>query len=371
MAFAERRDEEERRGSGGWLGNLFGGSANDNADPDARSLEELRARLIAPPEVPSWGPHGVRSRLAQLFRALRIPHGLRERLPAALRGKQQNEHEQIVENLELHRKIFNYRWYYFFTAIASLLIALGALYVDYHIIQADVWTRALSDEFGVVPAAMQESVIFKSLQVVFATLAIHFMLKITGDVGRYIMVVLVFVLSFVMVAGLGFIVANNNLAAGASGLKSLESDGNQLGDALTQLGLAAGPAQPEAATPSTEARPQFVEKTAERCPRGYQVYPDDNTLCRLNGAAAEAPLVNLNLQDWFVFRSLPEEWRKNAQINLWLVFASLIFFVITAIAALYLESAERNVRNFVEARDYLNRAADYRHYRRMVASAED
>ncbi|NWH07619.1 MAG: hypothetical protein HXY22_03050, partial [Alphaproteobacteria bacterium] len=174
-----------------------------------RSQEELRIRLLTPPDIPSWGPSGVRSRLRQIFRMRMLPETLRARFKgkAAANGIEA-EHAQIVENLELHHRIYNYRWYYVVAAVASMLIAGLALFVDYHIIEADVWTRALADEFGVVPDAMQTSVVFKSLQVVFATLAIHFMLKITGTVGRYALVVIVFILSTVMVAGLGVIVAN-------------------------------------------------------------------------------------------------------------------------------------------------------------------
>ncbi|NWH08722.1 MAG: hypothetical protein HXY22_08795, partial [Alphaproteobacteria bacterium] len=161
--------------------------------------------------------------------------------------------------------------------------------------------------------------------------------------------------STVMVAGLGFIVANNNLAAGASGLKSVEGDA-RLGDALSQLGLDAEPAAgPQKA--QGEPTADVIERTGSRCPPGYNKMDSNPALCQRTGKAD--PLVNLDLQDWFVFRSLPEEWRKNAQVNLWLIFATMIFFVITAIAALYLESAERNVRNFIEAFDYNRRRKDY------------
>jgi hypothetical protein len=359
---------ESNAGNGNVLRGMFGARRPEADTPPApQTNEQLRVRLLTPPEVPTWGPSGVKTRLKRLQRAQLVPHGLKSAMPSVLRGRKMEEDEQIVENLELHRRVFNYRWYYVGAALFSLAIAALALFVDYHIIEADVWTRALADEFGVVPASLEASVVYKSLQVVFATLAIHFMLKITGSVGRTVLVIAIFILSFVMVSGLGFIVANNNLAAGASGVRSIEGGGDaRLGDALSQLGLA-GPSTtaPAAAAPAAPL-PDIIERGASsRCPTGYNRMEADPSRCQRVGTAE--PFVSLDLQDWFVFRSLPEEWRKNAQANLWLIFASLIFFIITAVAALYIDAAERNVRNFIEANDYRHRERDYRAYRVKAA----
>lgn len=355
MSVAENRDEGRRSNV---ITGLFGGSDLE----EALSREQIRTRLLMEPEQPTWGPKGGKSRMRRIAENMR-------------RGKlaegSPEERALIEENYELHRRIYSYRPMYLIAAITSFLIACVALYVDFNIIEADVWTRALADEFGIVPSALQNSVFYKSLQVVFATLAIHFMLKVTGYPGRIFLVVLVFILTFAMVGGLGFVVANNNLAAGASGVKSIDGEQPRLGDALAQLGLSTAPASngSAAATGAAERRDEFVSRTDERCPTGYEKYAPDPSLCRLKGSTAVAPLVNLNLQDWFVFKSLPEEWRRNAQINLWLVFVSVIFFIITAVAALYLQSAERNIRNFFDARDFLKRREAYLQYANGRADA--
>ena len=84
-------------------------------------------------------------------------------------------------------------------AVLAIAIALLAMFVDYQIIRGDVWTRALSNEFMVVPAALQSSVMFKSLQVIFAVLIVHFMLKITGVYGRNTLITAAFVMAIVMI----------------------------------------------------------------------------------------------------------------------------------------------------------------------------
>ena len=58
----------------------------------------------------------------------------------------------------------------------------------------------------VVPPALQSSVVFKSLQVIFAVLIVHFMLKITGAYGRNTMIAAAFVMAVVMIGGLGYLV---------------------------------------------------------------------------------------------------------------------------------------------------------------------
>jgi hypothetical protein len=320
---------------------------------------------LLPPERPTWGPK-VGTRAARVKRGfsnlVSNPH--RNREPGVLSAE---ERRQIEENYETHRRIYDYRWMYIFAAVFSAVVALLALFVDYHIIAADVWTRALADEFGVVPDSLKESVIYKSLQVVFATLAVHFLLKITGGFGRFVMVLLVCVVTFAMIGGLGFVVANNNLAAGASGVRAVETENNQLGDALAQLGLKPANQASAIPTPSFDSdetagtaatEPTVIAKPESgKCPSGFRQTPD-KTQCQKTEKSGDA-LVNLNLQDWFVFKSLPEEWRKNAQVNLWLIFVGVIFFIITVVAALYLQSAERNIRNAFDAQAFTKRKQDY------------
>lgn len=330
--------------------------------PASAEFEQLRTRLLLPPEKPTWGPK-VGSRFARIKRGFTNRAGTAQaRTPGVLSD---DERRQIEENYETHRRIYSYRPMYIFAAAFSALVAIVALFVDYHIIASDVWTRALSDEFGVVPESLQQSVIYKSLQVVFATLAVHFLLKITGNFGRAVMVVIVCIVTFAMIGGLGFVVANNNLAAGASGVRAVEGDNNQLGDALASMGLKGASTlgtpslSDETSQPAAVAsQPEIIDrKEGGPCPDGYN-QTADKTQCALKSSNGNA-LVNLNLQDWFVFKALPEQWRKNAQVNLWLIFVGVIFFVITTVSALYLQSAERNLRNAFDAQAFKQREKDY------------
>src|SRR6202012_5582731 len=126
-----------------------------------------------------------------------------------------DENYAIARNVEKSRQIAHYRWLYIGAIVFTLGIALLAMFVDYHIIR-EVWTRALSNEFMQVPDSLKSSVVFKSLQVIFAVLIVHFMLKITGVYGRNTMIVAAFLLALVMIGSLGYLVAYNNMAGGTS-----------------------------------------------------------------------------------------------------------------------------------------------------------
>ena len=43
----------------------------------------------------------------------------------------------------------------------------------------------------------------------------------------------------------------------------------------------------------------------------------------------------------------------------WLAFASVIFFIVTTVAALYMQTVENNVRNFHIAKDYSHRRRQF------------
>jgi hypothetical protein len=93
-------------------------------------------------------------------------------------------------------------------------IFLLALYVDYNIIH-EFWTRALSNEFGEVPPSLANSVAAKSLQVMFATLAIHYLITNIGHGGRVAYSLLIFAVTAFMIVGIGLLWANNSLPEGA------------------------------------------------------------------------------------------------------------------------------------------------------------
>jgi hypothetical protein len=211
------------------------------------------------------------------------------------------------------------------------------MFVDYSIIRGDIWTRALSNEFMVVPASLQSSVVFKSLQVVFAVLIVHFMLKITGVYGRNAMITTGFVLALVMIGCLGYLVAYNNMAGGTSATLEHHEDGGAPAQDNSISKLFASLNAPDDSASSPDAH---VDGVASRAPRsGMQNADETSTL--------SVPKVSQ--------RSL-----ANADSWLWLAFASVIFFIVTMVAALYLQTSENNARNFMISRDY-------KHRRRMFA----
>jgi len=263
----------------------------------ARVKAQLVERLKTPVDAPSWGPDWVRKRGAKTEAA--------------------EETDIIARNLEKSRQVAHYRGLYAAAVVLAAAIALLAMFVDYQIIRGDIWTRALSNEFMVVPASLQSSVVFKSMQVIFAVLIVHFMLKITGVYGRNSLITTAFILSIVMIGCLGYLVAYNNMAGATSA--TLEHSSDSPNNSIDQLFSSIG--KPQAPPGVTQAS-----------------MADEMSL----------PLPKLSQ------RSL-----ANADSWLWLVFASVIFFIVTSVAALYMLTLENNVRNFLISRDYRNRQRQF------------
>ena len=125
--------------------------------------------------------------------------------------------------------------------LSGIVLGLGvfitALFVDYNIIH-EFWTRALSNEFGEVPPAMATTVAAKSLQVVFATLAVHYLITHIGHGGRVAYSLLIFAITAVMVIGIGLLWANNSLPAGAKVFgMDVNSSAQQVDQFLKGLGV--------------------------------------------------------------------------------------------------------------------------------------
>ena len=88
--------------------------------------------------------------------------------------------------------------------VLGLFVFITALYVDYNII-SEFWTRALSNEFGEVPPQLANTVAAKSLQVLFATLAVHYLVSNIGHGGRVAYSLVIFLITAVMVIGIGLL----------------------------------------------------------------------------------------------------------------------------------------------------------------------
>ncbi len=300
----------------------------------ARMRAQLIERLKTPVDKPSWGPdwvkHGERVAAHRHkkpgFFARLIPFGKQE-LDEDEEGEPLNERDRtdtdiIARNLEKSRQVAHYRPLYFVAIGLALAIALLAMFVDYQIIRGDVWTRALSNEFMVVPASLQSSVVFKSMQVIFAVLIVHFMLKITGVYGRNTLISAAFVLALVMIGCLGYLVAYNNMAGATSAtqeqqIESAAPQSNSIDQLFASMNSAAGEARVQPATHVTQAG--MTEGVSLGLPK----------LSRTSLADADS---------WF-----------------WLAFASVIFFIVTTVAALYMQTVENNMRNFHIAHDYTHR----------------
>lgn len=137
---------------------------------------------------------------------------------------------------------------------SAVVLGLGvfvmALFVDYNII-SEFWTRALSNEFGEVPPQLANTVAAKSLQVLFATLAVHYLVSNIGHGGRVAYSLLIFAVTAVMVIGIGLLWANNSLPAGA---KVFGLDVNQSAQQVDQFMKGLGIKPPRAAPQPAEVK---------------------------------------------------------------------------------------------------------------------
>ena len=331
---------------------LFHGLSPEEFDREAKSLadaaaltpsvrERLEAQLIerlkTPVDVPSWGPDWVK----RGERVAAASQGERKGRFAAWFGKDEEEGRDegdtrpdplsaverddadvIMRNMEKSRQVAHYRPLYVVALVLAITIALLAMFVDYNIIRGDVWTRALSNEFMVVPASLQSSVIFKSLQVIFAVLIVHFFLKITGVYGRNAMIAVGFVLALVMIGGLGYLVAYNNMAGATSATLEHPREDGASGGGSNSIEALLGPAKSEE-TPAASVVPASSDGFSLGLPK-----------------LSQTSLANAD--SWF-----------------WLAFASVIFFIVTTVAALYMLTVENNVRNLHISRDYKHRQRQF------------
>ncbi|MDE2011950.1 MAG: hypothetical protein KGJ75_03390 [Alphaproteobacteria bacterium] len=292
----------------------------------ARLKAQLVERLKTSVDAPSWGPDWVRYGERDAPKHPRRRTGLYALLPSRAKADDDappppldeaelDDAHVIVRNLEKSRQVHHYRWLYGLGAVVAIAIALLAMFVDYQIIRGDVWTRALANQFMVVPAALQSSVMFKSLQVLFAVLIVHFMLKITGRLGRNALITAAFVMAMVMIVSLGYLVAYNNMA----GATSATYENTQ-----------------EATAPAADPIDRLFASLSAR--KVQVVAP-----------AALAEEISLPLP------RLSRASLANADSWIWFAFASMIFFIVTAVAALYMQIMESNIRNLAITRDYEHR----------------
>ncbi len=322
-------------------------AAAESLTPQVR--ERMRAQLVerlkTPIDPPSWGPDWIKRghtsdpltqkksggfRLAKLF-----PFGRKDDdedeadakdVVDDLDDDDQDDAQVIAHNMEKSRQVWHFRGLYVLGGIAAITIALLAMFVDFQIVKGDIWTRALANEFMVVPASMQGTLLFKSLQVIFAVLIIHFMLKITGVYGRNAMVTTAFLFALVMIGCLGYLVAYNNMTGGTSATLEHAQDAAPQSNSIDQLFASANH------TGSAQESGGGLMAASMTTPKNDEA----------SSIPKPSPRLLANADSWF-----------------WLAFASVIFFIVTTVAALYVQTFENNVRNFLISRDYLCRRKQF------------
>lgn len=224
---------------------------------------------------------------------------------------------QISRNYVASERQARFASFYFLTFITVALVAAGALVVDYMIV-SEFWTRALANEFLELPGALGSSVAFKSMQVLFATVAAHILYEQLSAFGKAVFVRIVFVLALTMLLGVGVLLAlmslPNGIAATSDG-----SVGSSLGNALAGLGI------------STEATQETQRAASE--------------IDQMRG------------------------WQPLA----WLASLGIVFLVVTGVAALCVHYAVDSLRRVFHARDSVTAARRWSASRRskpnMTATA--
>ena len=138
-------------------------------------------------------------------------------------------------------------FHHLMTIALGVGVFLAALAVDYNIIH-EFWTRALSNEFGEVPPALATTVAAKSMQVLFGTLAIHYLITHIGHWGRVIYSLLIFAVTAVMIVGIGLLWANNSLPPGSQVFGfDVNSSAQSVNDFMHGLGVKPPKAAPQPA----------------------------------------------------------------------------------------------------------------------------
>ena len=212
------------------------------------------------------------------------------------------QRNRMSENFLTSQRAARFRPFYFGAILFTVVVALAALFVDYMIV-TEFWTRALANEFLELPGSLSDSVAFKSLQVLFATLAAHIFLEHMSGFGRAVFVRILFLLALTMLGGVGMLLALMSLPAGLADA-GLGGPGASLGAALSGLGI------------ETEA-------------------------------AREAVVAQTGLDEMRAYQPV-----------FWMASLSVIFLVVTGVAALFLHYALINIKKLFETRDFSERKID-------------
>ncbi len=294
-------------------------------------IENLQTRLRTRLDRPSWGPITKKRQAPKPTDT----HSWWQRLPLISRffdpqptdefdeeyraGENRPLNEIIARNLEESQRYKGFRWLYLGAVVFGLAVFALAMKVDYEIMN-EFWTRALANEFFEVPSRLANSIVFKSSQVVIATIAFHFLLGLMGNWARAPLIIISFLLSVAMVLGFGLLNMGQTIPVEKFAAFSQVSMFQPVDNPFVELGI-------DVPTTTTVAPP----------PPGI-----------------------VSVQGMQTVNSLS-----------WIVAPAIVFLVVTAIGALALHGAETNIKNFVKARDYKNRRAHEREWRGLKLLQQD
>lgn len=204
-------------------------------------------------------------------------------------------------------------------ALAAAVVFFGALAADY-LILSEFWTRSLMNEFLEVPPALVASVWSKSLQVIFAAIAIHFLISRMTHFGRGVFISGIGVLTVFLLISIG-VLSGQSTPRNAAG-DAEQSSSQSVDETLAALGLAS----PTESVESTE-----VATAAVAAPR-------EGWFSDIIG--------------WF-------------QVYSWDVWYMSIFLVVTAVGALALHSAATQFSRLVKLEDEATRRKQRYQLRRL------
>lgn len=282
--------------------------------------EELRDDL----NTPSWGPKVKKRKFRRQAQGGKAG-GLMSFGPYKDRAQKQNDRSMILEpnrvraaedeaiafNLEQSRRYHQFLWIYLGAALASVAIVVAALSVDYSILK-EFWHQAMMNEYMMVPPELQHSVGLKALQVLFATIGIHLVLRHMPDWVVTTFTALIFVMTVGMMISIGFLYAHKTLPVDNQATLSGENtEESGLLGALGEAGV---------------------------------------DLSGGNGDEEQSSVVADAFTNFFSAEDL-------AFIDAvgWLVALTMVFLVVASIGALFMLWAEHNLNNFILAKEYKGR----------------
>lgn len=221
--------------------------------------------------------------------------------------------DKVIDvNLEQSRRYSSYATLYLMAAIACAAIVVGALLVDYEIL-SEFWTRTIANEYMKLPAHLSNSILFKSMQVLVATIALHLLIRRFGKVGMTVFSAFLFVITTVMLLGLGYLLADSSLPSASQAMIDGTQGQGSLGAMISEMKA------------------------------------DDSAYADPDGALPFA-----------------QEF-KNMRIFLWFVTLTTLFFVVASVGALFIRLAEENIRNYNIARNYHHRRFETGKLRQLEA----